>query len=130
MVEVFYLWNEVTIGLLITWLSIIVVTLVLFFAFTSGFQDAANVMATIVTTSALSRKKALLMVTVCEIIAPFFLGTAVAKMIGKNVINLFAFDREALHISAAFIIAALIGAIVWNLITWAFGFPSSSSHFW
>lgn len=106
----------------------IVVALVLFFAFTSGFHDAANVMATIVMTGALSRKKALLIVTVCEIIAPFFLGTAVAKMIGKNVIDLSAFDPKALPISAAFIIAALIGTIIWNLITWAFGFPSSSSH--
>jgi PiT family inorganic phosphate transporter len=114
--------------LLILSLVLVTVALVFLFAFTSAFHDAANVMATIVMTRALSRKKALLMVTACEIIAPFFLGTAVAKMIGKNIIDPSAFEAIALPISAAFIIAVLIGTIIWNLITWVCGFPSSSSH--
>jgi PiT family inorganic phosphate transporter len=79
-------------------------------------------------TRAISPRKALLMAAVCEFIAPFFLGAAVAKTIGKNIIDVSAFDPTTLHISAALIIAALIGAIMWNLITWFFGFPSSSTH--
>jgi PiT family inorganic phosphate transporter len=52
----------------------------------------------------------------------------VAQTIGKNIIDVSAFDPTALHISVALIMAALMGAIMWNLITWFFGFPSSSSH--
>jgi PiT family inorganic phosphate transporter len=108
--------------------TLIVVVLVFFFAFTNGFHDAANVVATIIMTRAITPRKALLIAAACEFIAPFFLGTAVAKVIGKDIVDLSAFDSKALYISAAFIIATLIGAIVWNLVTWAFGFPSSSSH--
>ena len=85
-------------------------------------------MATIIMTRAVSPRKALLMVTACEFMAPFFLGAAVAKTIGKNIVDLSTFDPKALAVSAAFIIAALIGAIAWNLITWFLGLPSSSSH--
>jgi PiT family inorganic phosphate transporter len=79
-------------------------------------------------TRAISPRKTLLMAAVCEFIAPFFLGAAVAKMIGENIINLPAYDPKTLNISVAFLIAALLGAIMWNLITWFLGFPSSSSH--
>jgi len=109
-------------------LVVIVVGLVLLFAFTNGFHDAANVVATIIMTRAISARKALLIAAACEFIAPFFLGSAVAKVIGKDVIDLSAFNQQALYISVSSLIAALIGAIVWNLITWVFGFPSSSSH--
>ena len=114
--------------MLIPLVTLIVVVLVFFFAFTNGFHDAANVVATIIMTRAITPRKALLIAAACEFIAPFFLGTAVAKVIGKDIVDLSAFDPKALYISAAFIIATLIGAIVWNLVTWAFGFPSSSSH--
>jgi PiT family inorganic phosphate transporter len=114
--------------LLIFSLVFIVAVLVLLFAFTNGFHDAANVGATIIMTGALSPRKALLIAAACEFVAPFFLGAAVAKVIGENIINLSAFGPTTLLTSAAFIIAALVGAIVWNLITWVFGFPSSSSH--
>ncbi len=112
----------------ILFLVVIVVVLVLLFAFTNGFHDAANVVATIIMTRAISPRKALLIAATCEFIAPFFLGNAVAKVIGEDVIDLAAFHQQALYISASFLIAALIGAILWNLITWVFGFPSSSSH--
>jgi len=79
-------------------------------------------------TRAISPRKALLMAGVCEFIAPFFLGGAVAKMIGANIVNLPAYDPKAMNISVAFLIAALLGAILWNLVTWFFGFPSSSTH--
>ena len=110
------------------WLAVVVISLALFFAFSNGFHDAANVVSTIIMTRAISPRKALLMAAACEFVAPFFLGSAVAKMIGENIINLPAYDPKALNISVAFLIAALVGAILWNLITWFFGFPSSSSH--
>jgi PiT family inorganic phosphate transporter len=110
------------------WLAAIVILLALFFAYSNGFHDAANVVSTIIMTRAISPRKALLMAAVCEFIAPFFLGAAVAKTIGEDIIKLPAFNPEAIHISAALLIAALVGAIMWNLITWFFGFPSSSSH--
>jgi PiT family inorganic phosphate transporter len=110
------------------WYAVIVVAFALFFAFTNGFHDAANVVATIIMTRAITPRKALLIAAACEFIAPFFLGTAVAKVIGKDIVDLSAFDPKALYISAAFIIAALTGAIAWNLITWFWGLPSSSSH--
>jgi len=109
-------------------LAIAVISLALLFDFSNGFHDAANVVATIVTTRALSPKRALVIAAVCEFIGPFLFGTAVAQTIGKNIIDVSAFDPTALHISAALIMAALIGAILWNLITWFFGLPSSSSH--
>jgi PiT family inorganic phosphate transporter len=110
------------------WFAIVVILLALFFAFSNGFHDAANVVSTIIMTKAISPRKALLMAAACEFIAPFFLGAAVAKTIGENIINLPAYDPKAIHISVAFLIAALVGAIMWNLITWFFGIPSSSSH--
>ncbi len=110
------------------WLAAIVLLLALFFAYSNGFHDAANVVSTIIMTKAISPRKALLMAAVCEFIAPFFLGAAVAKMIGENIINLPAYDPKTFNISVAFLIAALLGAITWNLLTWFLGFPSSSSH--
>ena len=108
--------------------AVIIISLVLFFAFSNGFHDAANVVSTIIMTRAISPRKALLMAAACEFIAPFFIGSAVAKTIGENIISLPAYDPKSLSVSVAFLIAALVGAILWNLITWLFGFPSSSSH--
>jgi PiT family inorganic phosphate transporter len=109
-------------------LAIIVVLLALFFDFSNGFHDAANVVATIITTRALSPKRALVIAAVCEFIGPFLFGTAVAQTIGKNIIDISTFDPKILELSVSLIIAALIGAILWNIITWFLGFPSSSSH--
>jgi PiT family inorganic phosphate transporter len=108
--------------------AIIVVGLALLFDFSNGFHDAANVVATIIMTRALSPKKALILASIFEFMGPFLFGTAVAHMIGKNIIDISVFDPVALDISVFLIIAALIGAILWNLITWFFGLPSSSSH--
>lgn len=109
-------------------MAVAVVALALFFDFSNGFHDAANVVATIIVTGALTPTKALTIAAVCEFIGPFLFGTAVAKTIGKNIIDTSAFDPTAMSLSAGLILAALIGAIVWNLITWWFGLPSSSSH--
>jgi len=102
--------------------------LALFFGFTNGFHDAANVVATIITTGAMSPRMALGMAALGEFVGPFLFGTAVAQTIGKNIIDISAFDAKLLDLSIYLIIAVLISAIVWNLITWFFGLPSSSSH--
>ena len=100
----------------------------LFFDYTNGFHDAANVVATIITTGALSPRKALLMAAICEFIGPFLFGTAVAETIGKNIIDISTFDTKLIELSTSLLVAAVIGAIAWNLMTWLWGFPSSSSH--
>jgi len=108
--------------------AVIVVALALFFDFSNGFHDAANVVATIIVTCAMSPAMALTIASLCEFIGPFLFGTAVAQTIGQNIIDTTAFDPNATALSSGLIVAALIGAIAWNLITWWFGLPSSSSH--
>jgi PiT family inorganic phosphate transporter len=108
--------------------AIIVVALALFFGYTNGFHDAANVVATIIATGAMTPRMALVMAALGEFIGPFLFGTAVAQTIGKNIIDISTFDQRALNLSMSLIVAALVGAIVWNLITWLRGLPSSSSH--
>jgi len=105
-----------------------VVGLALFFDYSNGFHDAANVVATIIATGALSPRKALMMAATCEFIGPFLFGTAVAETIGKNIIDISTFDTALIELSTSLIVAALVGAIAWNLITWVRGLPSSSSH--
>ncbi len=63
-----------------------------------------------------------------EFIGPFLFGTAVAQTIGKNIMDISTFDTRVMSLSISLIVAALIGAIVWNLLTWFMGLPSSSSH--
>jgi len=104
------------------------VAFALFFDYSNGFNDAANVVATIIATGALSPRKALLMAAVCEFIGPFLFGTAVAQTIGKGIIHISTFDTQMVDLSISLVMAALMGAISWNLITWHWGLPSSSSH--
>jgi PiT family inorganic phosphate transporter len=108
--------------------AIIVIGLALLFDYSNGFHDASNVVATIITTGALSPRKALLIATTCEFIGPFLFGTAVAQTIGKNIIDISTFDIKVTGLFVSLIVAALIGAIAWNFITWFWGLPSSSSH--
>jgi len=107
---------------------VVVVALALLFDYSNGFHDAANVVATIIATGALSPRKALIMAAVCEFIGPFIFGTAVAQTIGKSIVDISTFDAALADLSIALLIAALVGAIAWNLITWFWGLPSSSSH--
>ena len=93
----------------------------LFFDFINGFHDAANSIATVVGTRVLKPLQAVTLAAVANFVGPFLFGVAVATTIGKGIINP---DFVTIHI----IIGALSGAIVWNLITWWWGFPSSSSH--
>ncbi len=84
--------------------------------------------ATIIVTGAMSPKKALGLAALAHFIGPFLFGTAVAQTIGKGIIDVSTFDPKTIGLSINLITAALIGAIAWNLITWFFGLPSSSSH--
>jgi PiT family inorganic phosphate transporter len=103
-------------------LVIAVVVIALAFDYTNGFHDAANAIATSVSTRALTPRVALLMAAVMNFLGAF-LGTEVAETVGKGIITTPA-GKHGLVI----VIAALVGAITWNLITWYFGLPSSSSH--
>ncbi|HEY2935152.1 MAG TPA: inorganic phosphate transporter [Gaiellaceae bacterium] len=103
-----------------TTLLVIVVAVALTFDFTNGFHDTANSIATAVSTRALSPRAAVLLAAVANL-GGAFLTTAVAKTVGKGLIDT--------HLATGkLVLAALIGAIAWNLLTWYFGLPSSSSH--
>ncbi|WP_037608488.1 inorganic phosphate transporter [Streptacidiphilus rugosus] len=92
------------------------------FAYTNGFHDSANAIATSVSTRALTPKAALLMAAVMNL-AGAFLGTGVAATVTKGII-----ETPSGTQGMVILWAALIGAVVWNLITWYFGLPSSSTH--
>lgn len=100
---------------------ICVVILAVIFDFLNGFHDAANVVATMIASRSMSPEVALIVAASCEFIGPFLFGTAVAKTIGKGIVDPGGLDE-------LIILAALSGAIAWNLITWKWGLPSSSSH--
>ena len=97
----------------------------LIFDFVNGFHDSANAIATIVATKVLTPGKALVLAAVFNFIGPFLLGTAVAATIGKGIIQTGGISAALLP---SIIFGALLGAIIWNLITWYVGLPSSSSH--
>jgi PiT family inorganic phosphate transporter len=103
-------------------LVIAVIVIALAFDYTNGFHDAANAIATSVSTRALTPRVALIMAAVMNFLGAF-LGTEVAETVGKGIITAPA-GKHGLVV----VIAALLGAITWNLITWYFGLPSSSSH--
>ncbi len=101
-------------------LLVLVVILALAFDFTNGFHDTANAIATSISTRVLSPLAAILMSSVLNFVGAF-VGTAVATTIGKGIIDPAAVTQQT-------VAAALLGAISWNLITWYFGIPTSSSH--
>jgi PiT family inorganic phosphate transporter len=97
-----------------------VVAVALFFDFTNGFHDTANSIATTVSTRALSPRRAVAMAAVLNFVGAFA-SFAVAATIAKGIV-----DQDAITLSV--VLAGLVGAIAWNLVTWFFGLPSSSSH--
>ncbi len=105
-------------------LVVIAVAVVLIFDYTNGFHDASNIIATPIASRALTPVQAVVIVATFEFLGPMLGGTAVANTIGKFV-NL---DDIAAILSVTVILCGLSGAIFWNLITWWFGIPSSSSH--
>lgn len=108
-----------------TWeLIVFIIGLALVFDFTNGFHDSANSISTVVSTKVLSPRNAVFFAAFFNFIAAFGFGVAVASTISK-IIHL---DVVQTLIVPYIILSALIGAISWNLITWFFGLPSSSSH--
>jgi PiT family inorganic phosphate transporter len=105
-------------------LAIITVVIVLLFDYTNGFHDAANIVATVIASRAMTPVQAVVIVGVFEFLGPLLGGTAVANTIGKFV----TLDGVLPTLSLAILVCGLLGAIVWNLATWYFGIPSSSSH--
>ena len=103
-----------------TMLTLVVIALALVFDFLNGVHDSSNVVATMISSRALPPRVALWMTAAANFIGPFIFGVAVAETIGGIV------DSNA--ISLQVLVAALGSAIVWNLLTWYLGFPSSSSH--
>jgi inorganic phosphate transporter, PiT family len=101
-------------------LLVVVIVVALGFDFTNGFHDTANAVATSVSTRALTPRMAVLIASVANL-AGAFATTAVAKTVGKDIV---ASDL----INTKTVLAGLLGAIAWNLLTWWFGLPSSSSH--
>lgn len=102
-------------------LVVITILVALIFDFINGFHDAANSIATVVSTRVLSPKLAVVWAAFFNFAAAFLLGTAVAKTIGRGMIRLEAVDQYV-------VLAALFGAIAWDLLTWWLGLPTSSSH--
>lgn len=102
-------------------LAVGTILVALFFDFVNGFHDAANSIATIVGTRILRPLHAVSLAAIANFAGPFIFGVAVATTIGKGIIEP---DAVTIYI----IIGALVGAISWDLITWLFGLPSSSSH--
>jgi PiT family inorganic phosphate transporter len=105
-------------------LAIVTVVIVLLFDYTNGFHDAANIVATVIASRAMTPIQAVIVVGIFEFLGPLLGGTAVANTIGSFV----ALDQVAPVLSLSILLCGLIGAIAWNLGTWYFGIPSSSSH--
>lgn len=99
---------------------ILLIGIALFFDYTNGFHDSANAIATVVSTHALSPRVALFMAATLNVAGAFF-TTHVAATVGKEIVSPSAVNERV-------ILAALLGAIAWNLTTWYIGLPSSSSH--
>jgi inorganic phosphate transporter, PiT family len=102
-------------------LLIFIIAIAMVFDFLNGFHDSSNIVATVISSRALSPQKALGITAIAEFSGPFLFGVAVATTIGNEVVNPDA-------VSSAVIVAALSSAILWNLLTWYFGWPSSTSH--
>ena len=105
-------------------LALLAVAIVLVFDYTNGFHDAANIVASVIASRAMTPVQAVLIVATFEFLGPLLGGTAVANTIGKFV----ELDDLPAADALAILLSGLVGAIAWNLLTWWRGIPSSSSH--
>ncbi|NUO88708.1 MAG: inorganic phosphate transporter [Cupriavidus sp.] len=103
------------------WVIALLVALALLFDFMNGFHDAANSIATVVSTGVLKPHHAVAMAAMCNVVAIFVFHLKVAATVGTGTIDVNIVDHYV-------IFGALVGAIAWNVITWYYGIPSSSSH--
>ena len=100
---------------------VLLIAVAVVFDFLNGFHDSSNIVATMISSRAFTGRQALAITTVCETIGPFLFGVAVATTIGQEVVS-------GETVTLAVVISALLGAVVWNILTWWLGIPSSSSH--
>ncbi len=105
-------------------LAVSSIVVVVIFDYTNGFHDAANIIATPIASRAMTPIQAVIIVAIAEFLGPIFGGTAVANTIGKFL----DLSDIAASVSMTIILCGCIGAITWNLVTWWYGIPSSSSH--
>ena len=103
------------------WFAVTIILFALTFDFLNGFHDAANSIATVVSTRVLSPRVAVIWAAFFNFIAAFTFGTAVARTIGRGMVDL-------RYVNLYVILAGLLGAIFWNILTWYLGLPVSSSH--
>jgi inorganic phosphate transporter, PiT family len=103
------------------WFVFAILLVALAFDFVNGFHDAANSIATVVSTRVLSPSAAVAWAAFWNFVAAFVFGTAIAKTIGKGMIDLSVVDSTV-------VLGGLLGAIIWDLVTWWLGLPTSSSH--
>ncbi len=99
----------------------LVIILALLFGFINGMRDSSSIVATMISSRAFPPRAALTMTALVEFVGPFVFGVTVAKTVGGDIVASSALSLQALTVG-------LVGAILWNLITWQFGIPSSSSH--
>jgi PiT family inorganic phosphate transporter len=102
-------------------LIVTVILLALLFDFTNGIRDSSNVVATMISSRAFSPRVALGVTAISEFLGPFIFGVSLAETIGKGIVNPKTINLQV-------ILAALLSAILWNILTWYLGLPSSSSH--
>jgi len=105
------------------YLVVTIITVALIFDFLNGFHDAANSIATVVATKVLSPFQAVVWAAFFNLIAPIFFGVHVADTVAK-VVNMDVIGERMIYV----VLAGLVGAIMWNIITWYLGLPTSSSH--
>ncbi len=106
-------------------LAVVIIAIALLFDYINGFHDAANSIATVVATRVLTPFQAVLWAAFFNFIAAFAFGTGVASTVGKGFVNL---DNKDIAITPYVILAGLVGAISWDMLTWFLGLPTSSSH--
>src|SRR5712671_6123112 len=99
-------------------LVIVIIFIALIFDFLNGFHDSANSIATVVSTRVLTPRKAVMWAAFFNLVAAFLFDVHVAKTLGKDLVDLHAVNEYV-------IMSGLLGAIVWNIITWFFGLPTS-----
>jgi inorganic phosphate transporter, PiT family len=112
----------------ITGITIAAIILAYGFTILNGIHDGCNVIATIIASRSMPPRRALIIACLAELIGPLFVGMAVATTIGKGVIDFNYINDPGNIIPVITLLAALVGAIAWNLLTWKLGIPSSSSH--
>ena len=100
---------------------IVLLITALIFDFLNGFHDSANIVATPIASRAMSPRKVLWLAAAAHFIGPFLFGVAVAETIGKGL-------TDPIHVTMPVVIAAMMSAVVWNIVTWYLGIPASSSH--